>query len=37
VLNTNPAVIYAGFAGTSDSCTYDDMGRFVDARLSQQF
>ena len=32
-----PAVIYGGFAGTSDSSTYDYMGRFLYARLSQLF
>ena len=37
VANTKPAVIYAGFAGTSDSTTYDYMGRFLYARLSQLF
>jgi outer membrane receptor protein involved in Fe transport len=37
VMNTNPAVIYAGFAGTSDSGTYDYMGRFVYMRLAQLF
>jgi outer membrane receptor protein involved in Fe transport len=37
VMNSNPAVIYAGFAGTSDSSTYDYMGRFLYARLSQLF
>jgi outer membrane receptor protein involved in Fe transport len=37
VMNANPAVIYAGFAGTSDSSTYDYMGRFLYARLSQLF
>jgi len=37
VMNTNPAVIYAGFAGTSDSSTYDYMGRFLYMRMSQLF
>ncbi len=37
LMNTNPAVIYAGFAGTSDSSTYDYMGRFLYMRLSQLF
>jgi outer membrane receptor protein involved in Fe transport len=37
VMNQNPTVIYAGFAGTSDSSTYDYMGRFLYARLAQQF
>jgi outer membrane receptor protein involved in Fe transport len=37
VTNNNPAVIYAGFAGTSDSSTYDYMGRFMYMRLSQLF
>jgi len=37
VMNNNPAVIYSGFAGTSDSSTYDYMGRFVYMRLAQLF
>jgi len=37
LMNKNPAVIYAGFAGTSDSATYDYMGRFLYARMSQLF
>lgn len=37
VLDQNPPLIYSGFAGDSDSSTYDYMGRFVYARLSQQF
>jgi len=37
VMNTNPALIYAGFAGSSDSGTYDYMGRFVYMRLAQLF
>jgi outer membrane receptor protein involved in Fe transport len=37
VTNKLPTVIYAGFAGTSDSSTYDYMGRFVYMRLSQLF
>ena len=35
--NNQPAVIYAGFAGTSDSSTYDYMGRFMYMRLAQMF
>ena len=35
--NRLPAVIYSGFAGTSDSSTYDYMGRFVYMRLAQLF
>jgi outer membrane receptor protein involved in Fe transport len=35
--NANPTVIYGGFAGTSDSSTYDYMGRFLYVRLAQQF
>jgi iron complex outermembrane receptor protein len=35
--NNNPAVIYTGFAGTSDSSTYDYQGRFMYMRLSQNF
>jgi iron complex outermembrane recepter protein len=37
VLDQDPPLIYSGFAGDSDSTTYDYMGRFVYARLSQQF
>ena len=37
VADTKPAVIYSGFAGTSDSTTYDYMGRFLYARLAQLF
>ena len=37
VMNRLPAVIYSGFAGTSDSGTYDYMGRFVYMRLAQMF
>jgi iron complex outermembrane receptor protein len=37
VANVLPAVIYAGFAGTSDSSTYDYMGRFMYVRLAQMF
>ena len=37
VMNKNPAVIYAGFAGTSDSGTYDYMGRFIYTRIAQSF
>jgi hypothetical protein len=37
VMNKLPAVIYSGFAGTSDSSTYDYMGRFLYMRLAQMF
>jgi outer membrane receptor protein involved in Fe transport len=37
VMNSNPALIYSGFAGSSDSSTYDYMGRFVYMRLAQLF
>ena len=37
VLDQDPPLIYSGFAGDSDSSSYDYMGRFVYARLSQQF
>jgi iron complex outermembrane receptor protein len=37
VTNNQPAVIYTGLAGTSDSATYDYFGRFLYARLSQLF
>jgi outer membrane receptor protein involved in Fe transport len=37
VLNQNPAVIYNGFLATSDASTYDFLGRYVYARLVQQF
>jgi hypothetical protein len=37
VMNKLPAVIYSGFAGTSDSGTYDYMGRFLYMRLAQMF
>jgi iron complex outermembrane receptor protein len=37
VLDQDPPVIYSGFAGDSDSSAYDYMGRFVYARMSQQF
>lgn len=37
VLDQDPPLIYSGFAGDSDSSTYDYMGRFVYARMSQQF
>jgi iron complex outermembrane receptor protein len=37
VLDRNPSLIYIGFAGDSDSATYDYMGRFVYARLAQLF
>jgi iron complex outermembrane recepter protein len=37
VLDQAPPVIYSGFSGDSDGSTYDFMGRFVYARLTQQF
>ena len=37
VLDQDPPLIYSGFAGDSDSSAYDYMGRFVYARMSQQF
>ena len=37
VLNRNPSLIYIGFAGDSDSSTYDYMGRFFYGRVSHLF
>ena len=37
VLSQNPSVIYNGFLATSDAATYDFLGRYVYARLVQQF
>ncbi len=37
VLDQAPPLIYNGLAGDSDASTYDFIGRFVYARLSQQF
>jgi outer membrane receptor protein involved in Fe transport len=37
LLNQNPSLIYVGFAGDSDASTYDYMGRYFYARLSQLF
>ena len=37
LLDRAPALIYIGFQGDSDAATYDYMGRFVYARMSQQF
>jgi outer membrane receptor protein involved in Fe transport len=37
VLDRDPSLIYIGFAGDSDSSTYDYLGRFFYARLTQQF
>jgi iron complex outermembrane recepter protein len=37
VMDQDPPLIYNGFAADSDASTYDFMGRFVYARLSQQF
>jgi len=37
ISNTPPAVIYNGFAATSDAATYDFFGRFVYLRFAQQY
>jgi iron complex outermembrane receptor protein len=37
VVDVKPALIYIGFAGDSDSSTYDYMGRFFYGRLSHLF
>jgi outer membrane receptor protein involved in Fe transport len=37
LLDARPPLIYVGFAADSDSSTYDYMGRYVYARLSQSF
>jgi outer membrane receptor protein involved in Fe transport len=37
VLNRNPPLIYIGFQGDSDAATYDYIGRFFYARMSQLF
>jgi iron complex outermembrane recepter protein len=37
VLDQNPPLIYIGFQGDSDAATYDYMGRFFYARMSQLF
>ncbi|MBC7978266.1 MAG: TonB-dependent receptor [Myxococcales bacterium] len=37
VLDRDPSLIYIGFAGDSDASTYDYLGRFFYARLTQQF
>ena len=37
VFDRAPALIYTGFAADSDAATYDYMGRFFYARLSQLF
>ena len=37
LLDQRPALIYVGFDGDSDSSTYDFMGRYFYARLSQFF
>lgn len=37
VFDQDPPLLYSGFAGDSDSSTYDYMGRFFYARLTQQF
>jgi outer membrane receptor protein involved in Fe transport len=37
LLDRSPSLIYIGFQGDSDAPTYDYMGRFFYARMSQQF
>ncbi|HEY5922315.1 MAG TPA: TonB-dependent receptor [Kofleriaceae bacterium] len=37
ITDQRPPLIYIGFAGDSDASTYDYMGRYVYARLSQLF
>jgi outer membrane receptor protein involved in Fe transport len=37
VLDRNPPLIYIGFQADSDAPTYDYMGRFFYARMSQTF
>lgn len=37
LLDQKPSLIYVGFAGDSDASTYDYMGRYFYARLSQLF
>ncbi|TMQ20116.1 MAG: TonB-dependent receptor [Deltaproteobacteria bacterium] len=37
VMNQNPPLIYIGIQGDSDAATYDYMGRFIYARMSQMF
>src|SRR6185436_12520489 len=37
LLDQKPPLIYIGFAGDSDASTYDYMGRYIYARLSQAF
>ena len=37
ITDHKPSLIYIGFAGDSDASTYDYMGRYVYARLSQLF
>jgi outer membrane receptor protein involved in Fe transport len=37
ITDQRPPLIYVGFAGDSDASTYDYMGRFFYARLSQLF
>ncbi|HET7503868.1 MAG TPA: TonB-dependent receptor [Kofleriaceae bacterium] len=37
VLDRQPSLIYIGFQGDSDAATYDYMGRFFYARMSQLF
>jgi outer membrane receptor protein involved in Fe transport len=37
ILDQRPPLIYIGFAGDSDASTYDYMGRYVYARMSQLF
>jgi len=37
VFDRDPSLIYIGFAGDSDAATYDYLGRFFYARVTQQF
>jgi len=37
VMNQKPPLIYIGFQADSDAATYDYMGRFIYARMTQQF
>ena len=37
IADQKPPLIYVGFAGDSDASTYDYMGRYFYARVSQLF
>ena len=37
ITDQDPSLIYVGFEGDSDTSTYDYMGRYFYARLSQLF